>query len=208
MNFNHVAPLYDRLAHLVFGQTLERAQLSLLDRLPSGGRWLLLGGGTGWLLEQVLNRCQPASVTYIEASERMLELTQQRLVNQKHNVTIEYRLGTEADLTKADRFDVILTPFVLDLFPEDWLNNQMIPCLLGTLEAGGYWLVTDFVPTTIWWQRVLAKSMQLFFTITAGLHSQRLPNWMPLLKTRLNLVAQQDALHGMVQSALFKRWLS
>lgn len=203
MNFNRVAPVYDRLAHLVFGQTLERAQLALLDRLPDGGQWLLVGGGTGWLLEQVLNRCQPISILYLEASERMLDLTQQRLANHAQRDKVAYRLGTEADLTDTDRFDIIVTPFVLDLFSEYWLKNQMIPCLLETLEAGGYWLVTDFVPPISLWQRVLANSMLLFFRVTAGLSTQRLPDWIPLLQTWLELVAQQAALQGMIQSGLF-----
>jgi len=205
MTFNYVAPFYDRLAHLVFGRTLERAQLALLGRFSTGGNWLLVGGGTGWLLEQVLNYCGPTTVLYLEASERMLELARKRIDNQAFLTKIEFRLGTETALTEADSFDVILTPFVLDLFTEDWLHNQMIPCLLKTLKPSGFWLATDFVPTTVWWHRLLVKTMQLFFQVTAGIQSHRLSDWMPLLKTRLHLVAQQAALNGMIQSALFKQ---
>ncbi len=205
MTFDLIAPFYDRLAHLVFGQTLEQAQLSLLNRLPRGGRWLLLGGGTGWLLEQVINRCQPESVLYLEASGEMLKLAQKRIDNQPYNSRIEFMLGTESTLPETDSFDSILTPFVLDLFSENWLENSMIPRLLNALKPGGYWLVTDFVPTSVWWQRVLAKSMLLFFRLTTGLRATRLPDWGRLLQKKMTLIAETRSFNGMIRSELFRQ---
>lgn len=204
MSFDAIAPFYDHLAHLVFGRTLERAQLSLLHQLPEGGRWLLLGGGTGWLLKHVMDRCQPDSVLYLEASGRMLDLAQKRLANQSNGQKISFRLGTEAALAAADSFDVILTPFVLDLFPERWLEQVMIPVLAGKLKPGGYWLSTDFVPTTVWWQRLLARCMLIFFGLTTGIHTTRLPDWSRLVQKKMTLIAETRSLTGMIRSELFR----
>ncbi len=204
MTFDAVAPFYDRLAHLVFGPTLEQAQLSLFDQLPVGGKWLVLGGGTGWLLEQVMNRCQPTHIVFLEASEKMLELARQRLKSHPNYVQIEFRQGTEQLLSPTEKFDVVLTPFVLDLFTTQHLEIQMIPRLLDALKPGGYWLITDFVPTKILWQQLLVKTMQFFFRISAALPIHRLPDWMPLLLKRMVLETTQSAFHGLIRSCLFR----
>lgn len=205
MTFDTIASTYDPLAQLVFGRSLQRAQVSLLDRLPNGGRWLILGGGTGWLLKQVLDRCAPDHVVYLEASGQMLTLSEKRVQHHPNRNRVAFRQGTEASLSERERFTVILTPFVLDLFSEPWLAERMIPRLLQHLTPGGFWLVTDFVPTNVWWQRALVRAMLLFFRWTAGLRTNRLPDWLPLIQKRLPSVAQEAAVNGMVLSVLFSR---
>lgn len=203
MTFDRVAPYYDRLARFVFGRALEQAQVALTGQLPTGGRWLLLGGGTGWLLEQILHRCSPTEVLYIEASQPMLSQAEQRLRGHPHRSIVQFCHGTEASLHSDDRFDVILTPFVLDLFSEEWLDTHLIPRLLDTLRPTGYWLITDFVPTHVWWHRLLAKAMLSFFRLTAGVRISRLPDWPRLMRDRLALVADTQGVGGMVRSVLF-----
>ncbi|KAB7730048.1 methyltransferase domain-containing protein [Rudanella paleaurantiibacter] len=205
MTFDTIASAYDPLARLVFGRSLQRAQIRLLPRLPPGGRWLILGGGTGWLLEQVLDQCAPDYVLYLEASGQMLALSEKRVQRHPARNRVQFRQGTEASLSQQEPFSVILTPFVLDLFSESWLAERMIPQLLQHLATGGYWLVTDFVPTNVWWQRGLVGAMHLFFRWTAGLRSNRLPDWLPLIQQRLPSVAQEAAVNGMVLSVLFSR---
>ena len=84
---------------------------------------LIVGGGTGWLLQQVLTHCQPNRVVYLEASAKMLALASRRVIN--HNVagSVVFRVGDETCLKPDESFDVIMTPFVLDLFTGKYLQS-------------------------------------------------------------------------------------
>src|SRR6187402_1340927 len=75
--FDRLAPVYDKLAGLVFGKAIVDAQLVFLDRVRAGDRILILGGGTGWLLEKLLRKQPVCEVWYVESSSRMIELTRQ-----------------------------------------------------------------------------------------------------------------------------------
>ncbi|MEP5106138.1 MAG: methyltransferase type 12, partial [Ekhidna sp.] len=50
-DFDFVAPIYDRLSKLVFGKSLIKAQAYHLKVIGDKDRVLILGGGTGKLLE-------------------------------------------------------------------------------------------------------------------------------------------------------------
>lgn len=207
MSFNFIAPIYDLLASLVFGRTLRLAQGALLSHLPQHASVLLLGGGSGWLLEQVLTQCQPTQVLYLDASKRMLALTRQRIRKHPQRKLVTLRHGTEATLLANEQFAIILTPFVLDLFPAETLNKQLVPRLYKVLAVNGYWLITDFVPTTVWWQRWLTSAMYLFFRLTAGVEARLLPNWPQLLSnyTNLSTIRERTWWQGFIVSRLYQR---
>ena len=207
MSFNFVAPIYDLLASLVFGRTLRLAQVALLRHLPQHVSVLLLGGGSGWLLEQVLTQCQPTQVLYLDASERMLALTRHRIRKHPQREVVTLRHGTEATLSANEQFAIILTPFVLDLFPAEILNRQLVPRIHKALAVNGYWLITDFVPTTVWWHRWLTSAMYRFFRLTAGVEARQLPNWSQLLSnyTNLTTLGEKAWWQGFIVSRLYQR---
>jgi ubiquinone/menaquinone biosynthesis C-methylase UbiE len=180
-DFNRIAPIYDALAFAVFGRGLQRAQAVFLNKISVDASVLIVGGGTGWLLEEVLRTCQPKRVLYLEASAQMLARASRRMVRHSVLGSVEFRVGTETSLKPAERFDVILTPFVLDLFTEKTLRARFIPQVLNTLNPGGLWLVTDFVQPRRSWQKLLLWIMIRFFRLTAGIETQTLANWQQLL---------------------------
>ena len=67
-NYNKIAPVYDMLSRLVFGKAIVNAQRRLLPGLPRGEyRLLIVGGGTGWILDE-LGKQKPQGITidYVE----------------------------------------------------------------------------------------------------------------------------------------------
>lgn len=176
-SFDWIAPVYDALARLVFGRRLQQAQRWLLDRIPPEASVLVVGGGTGWLLEPLLRQCRPARVLYLEPSARMLARASERMLRQALTGTVTFQLGDERDLPPQPAFDVVLTPFVLDLFTEQTLRQRVIPALRSQLRPGGQWLIADFVPTHVGWQRALLWLMIRFFRLTAGIEARQLANW-------------------------------
>lgn len=179
-SFDLIAPVYDALAELVYGQTQRQAQAHFLSRIPPGARVLILGGGSGWILPALLRRSAPRHVLFLEASGKMLAKAQTYF--QQHAPSsagrVEFRHGTEAVLLPTEMFEVVLTPFVLDLF-----SNAEMRALLQRLDAalapGGRWLHTDFYasadPRHRWWQQPLLWCMYRFFRAVSHISAQELP---------------------------------
>ena len=63
------------------GRWSQKVGASFLDWLnaPAGLRWLDLGCGTGALTNQILEACQPLSVTGVEPSEGFLSAARKRV---------------------------------------------------------------------------------------------------------------------------------
>jgi len=181
-DFGRVASVYDVLAGVVFGRAQRRAQQAALAAgLPLAGaapRVLVLGGGSGWVLTELLRHCPAARVLYLETSAAMLGRAQARLqrVAPGAGAQVEFRQGSEQALGPAEQFDVVVTFFVLDCF-----TLTEFPAALACLQAArrprALWLVADFRPARTWWQRTLLRVMYLFFRITVGLRAQQLPPW-------------------------------
>ena len=198
-DFSRVARFYDFLAKLVFGQAQRRAQLVALQAgLPLAGpapRVLVLGGGSGWVLLELLRQCPTARVLYLETSATMLALAQQRLRREAPalGAQVAFRQGSEQNLEPAEQFEAIITFFVLDCF-----TLAEFPAALARLQAarrpGAPWLVADFWPSQRWWQQGMLRVMYLFFNLTVGLRARQLPPW-PTALTELGLLNRYQSTH-------------
>ncbi len=171
-NYDNSAPFYDRLSRLIFGRALINAPVHFLPLIPANSSVLIVGGGTGWILEEIA-RVHPfgLSITYVEISARMTDLSRKRNVAGNHVVFINQPVQ---DVSLSAQ-DVVITPFLFDNFTEanvpplfDHIHQQLKP--------GGIWLNTDFQISGKWWQHVLLKSMLLFFKVLCGVESWRLPD--------------------------------
>ncbi|MBB4600776.1 SAM-dependent methyltransferase [Hymenobacter luteus] len=176
--FDLVASFYDPLARLVYGRSLQQAQQAALQAgLPEQeGRVLIIGGGTGWVLGQVLRRRPAAQVLYLEASPRMLRRSQAWLAKTLPLCLgqVEFRLGTEATLRADEQFATVATFFFLDLFEPHRLR-LLVRRLHTALAPGGAWLLADFAAPQRWWHALLLRLMYWFFGLTTGISARRRP---------------------------------
>jgi ubiquinone/menaquinone biosynthesis C-methylase UbiE len=172
-NYDNAAWFYDRLSRVVYGRALINAQLYLLPHIPANSTVLIVGGGSGWILEE-LTRIHPSglSITYVEISAKMMALSQKRNTG---NNTIAYLNSAIQDAMLLAEFDVIITAFLFDNFKDDTLQKAFNQLHL-TLKAGGIWLNTDFQLTGKWWQNLLLKSMLLFFRMLCNVEATTLPD--------------------------------
>ncbi|RRB07092.1 class I SAM-dependent methyltransferase [Larkinella rosea] len=202
--FDLIAPIYDPLSRLVFGNALRKAQSHWLDQIPQNAVILIFGGGSGWLLTRVLAICSPHKVIYIDASPVMVSLAREKVANDKR---VDFRVGTETAIASDDRVDAVLTPFILDLFTEDHLQNHLIPVLIKTLNHNGLWLCTDFSKPVTDWQRALMWCQYRFFRIFSQISANRLPNWLALMNNLLRSDPQQLAsfFGGFIASAYWRK---
>jgi ubiquinone/menaquinone biosynthesis C-methylase UbiE len=181
--FDRVAWCYDALAGLAFGPAQKNAQRAALTGLPGGApKVLILGGGTGWVLAEVLRRRPQATVLYLEASPNMLDRARRRLAAElpQAQAQVEFRHGTEVALAPAEKFDVVVTFFVLDCIALADLD-QALAMLRAALRPGAPWLLADFRPARRGWRRWLLRLMYAFFRLTTGLRARELPALHPAL---------------------------
>ncbi|MEJ8801430.1 class I SAM-dependent methyltransferase [Pontibacter sp. H249] len=208
--FDRVAPFYDKLAKLIYGDALQKAQLFLLPFIPERSKVLVIGGGSGWLLEQLILTGKQLDILYVDAAPGMLERAKQRYkgITQPHSCQVTFRLGTEATLQPHEQFDTVITPFLLDLFLPQRLQ-QLMQKLTAALTPAGNWLFADFWPIkqpTPYWQKFLTWSMYTFFDAVSSVESSKLPDYgRHFQELGFKETSSQSFYNGFVQAKVFMR---
>ncbi|MBS1951921.1 MAG: hypothetical protein OJF59_001374 [Cytophagales bacterium] len=190
-DFDPVAKSYDRLARLVFGKSIMRAQKYFLNHTPDHANVLILGGGTGWLLKELLLIKPDVNVCYIEASLKMLSMAKEKV---KGNRQVQFIHGTENDIPSSARFECVITNFYLDLFPDE-IQEQVILKIKKTISPDAKWIAVDFVEQA-WWHSVLLKLMYFFFRTTCNIESNKLPHWNEALQTSGAIKKESKLFYG------------
>lgn len=199
-SFDRVAPFYDGLTRLVFGKRLEQAQLEFVSKISEGSRVLILGGGTGWFLEKLVDFQPNLQIDYVEASEKMIALSQQRNLPGQ----IRFIHGTQEDIPET-HYDVIITHFFLDVFTQEKLR-AVIKQLKNALASDGLWLCTDFRKTGKPFHAFLLWFMHRFFRITTKLQAREIQDFQDLLTEEgLKKNGLRYWRNGLIFSAAFRK---
>ncbi len=169
--FDNVATFYDRLAKMVYGKSIVESQKYFLDRIQDHSKILILGGGTGWILEEIFKVKSNVEVWYIEASMKMISLAKEKMNDSR----VKFIHGTENSIPQEPQFNLIITNFYLDLFSDNSVK-PVLRKIKASLSANAQWIVTDFVNEKVW-HGVLLKVMYLFFRLVTGIKSKKLADW-------------------------------
>ena len=161
-DFNGIAPFYDRCSALIFGDRLVASQTSFFDVLEGDHHVLIAGGGTGKVLPHLP---KVKSITFLDKSERMIELASEKAVKQP----VQFQSQDLFSYSPNIQFDAILCPFFLDCFHEENLNRA-IGMLKQLLKPTGHLLITDFELGSL--NATLSSAMHLFFRIVANLEAR------------------------------------
>lgn len=172
--FDRLSRYYDTLTSIVFRGRLHDAQRFYLKEIPHDATVLMIGGGTGWLLKELLDLNPGCHIHYIDASAAMVTMAKKK-IDQKHSHRVVFVTGTEDSIPRHLTFDVVVTHFFLDLFSRTKLPN-VIQKLNKSLRKNGLWIVSDFVNKN-WWQKIMLAVMYTFFRITCGIDARFLPDW-------------------------------
>lgn len=202
-NYDNSAWFYDRLSRLVYGKALINAQVYLLPYVPANSNVLIVGGGTGWILEE-LAKIHPTGlkITYVEISSKMMALSQKR--NCGGN-PVTFITQPVEEVVFAEKFDVIITPFLFDNFKEETLQT-VFNHLHNRLKTGGLWLNTDFQLTGKWWHKVLLKSMLLFFRALCNIEASTLPDIQnQFKKNSYYVIAESNFFADFINSTVYRR---
>jgi ubiquinone/menaquinone biosynthesis C-methylase UbiE len=200
-NFDRVAWFYDKLARVVFGKAMYRAQTRFLEAIDNDSSVLVLGGGTGWLLTQLIRIRPRVRVVFIDTSKSMIERAK-RAVGDGGNVT--FIDGDEGKIPPESTFDAIITHFYLDLFDEASCAN-VCELIKNVSRPKSIWLACDFVEVAPW-HRAFVRAMYLFFRLFAGVKMIKLPEWrMAVERTGFAIVDSASYFRGLIFSGKYQR---
>ncbi len=183
-DFDAIAPVYDGLSYLVFGRKIIDSQMAFLTELPAHGRVLLIGGGTGKVLNHLLSGRPHLTVDYVETSAQMIAQAKRNLSPQLTD-RVNWIHGTERSIRPERCYTVVFTAYFLDVFSAERL--PMVFDVIGRyLLADGLWFYTDFslLPQSALWKKALVKLMYCFFRFTTRLEGSRLIDVHPLFAER------------------------
>jgi tRNA (cmo5U34)-methyltransferase len=199
--FNQIAPFYDALAKIVYGKSVIHAQLHFLNSIEDGSRVLILGGGTGWILKELLSLRPGCEVYYVEASDKMISLSKAKI--QSHH-RVHFIHGTEESIPTPLQVDVVITNFYLDVFSIQQL--QVVASKINdSVRARGGWIVTDFASDK-WWHILLLKVMYRFFKTFCKIEASRLPDCAAVIKgLEFAEVDSKEFYNGFIKTTFYKR---
>lgn len=197
--FNFLAPVYGWLTLIIFGKTLERSQTFFLDFVKPDDHVLILGGGSGELLESLLQKHPKVSIDYIDLSSRMIDLAKKKTGNPSN---VNFIIGTENTIS-GHTYSVVITNFYLDLFTDKTLA-QVIAQIKPRVATPVTWLVTEFVSTT-GWHKIFLAIMYAFFRVVTGMEATTLPDWQSALKKAgLQQITSRNFYRGFIKSSVYK----
>ena len=204
-NYNSIAGYYDRFSRIVFQRSIIKAQQYLIEFIMNNYKVLLVGGGTGWILEEISKlKRNNVSVVYVEKSLKMIELSKKR---NYENISVEF-VNEGIEQYKTDKnFDVILTPFLFDNFMEKKIQF-VFKKLDALLNKKGFWLYADFTDDAMnkqLWKKYLLKTMYAFFSLTANIETQRLVNVRPYFADKYEMVSEQFYYRHFIQAVACRK---
>lgn len=175
-NYDKIAKHYDFLSRLVFSRSQVNAQIDQLGNISENDSILIVGGGTGWILDEIAN-VHPSGlqIIYVEISAKMIALSMKR--NYGQNEVVFVNAGIE-EFQADQTFDVISTPFLFDNFSQE-RADRVFQKLDGFLKDKGLWFMVDFTTDDnnwAWWKKILLKLMYAFFKVLGNVEAKKLVN--------------------------------
>jgi tRNA (cmo5U34)-methyltransferase len=198
--FNSISAIYDAMVWLVFGSTLHKAQCHFIDAIPPRSKILIIGGGTGKFLKELLNQKPQSRVVYIESASEMIAIARKK-ADEDSRVTFIH--GTQNSIPQNLNADVVITPFFLDLFSDESLKKA-IDLLKASLGPHGIWIATDFTRSRKFSHRILLRLMYAFFRLATRIESKQLPSWEDQLLTLGKQIEVKTFRGGFIKTAVYK----
>lgn len=209
--FDRIAFFYDKMAAFASFNQINKSQFAFISQISTQSTCLILGGGTGYFLQRLLATHKTIQITYVDASEKMIEYSKRRIL--KHQPEDLHRISFVcADVAdfKFETYDVIVCNYFLDLFEEKFIQILLMQ-FHTALSEGGILYVTDFVLYTSQSVQSYVSKINLwvlfhFFSFATNLQTKKLVDLeQQILLTRFKITIRKKFLGGMLQSIILKK---
>ncbi|HEV2806080.1 MAG TPA: class I SAM-dependent methyltransferase [Chthoniobacterales bacterium] len=211
MSFDAIAPWYRALETVAFGNALQQARVACLDEIGSPRRALIVGEGNGRFLAALLQRQPLVKVDCVDASERMLDLARRHVMETVPDEInrVEFLQQDVTAWTPPDRYDLIVTHFVLDCFRTEQVG-RIVAKLAQAAAPNAIWLLADFTIPQSGLSRAHARTwlavMYGFFRCVAGIEARELVDPSPFLRVEGFVLERQEFFRfEMLKSELWRK---
>lgn len=144
-----------------YRQQMLHGKRPLMSKIPynRNDRILILGAGTGDLIDYLPNTDKFAKITLVDLCLPLLEKAKERItgLGSPQNIDIVHVDATKySDLT---RYDIVIITYALTMIP-NW--RDIIPVIKTNLRPGGYLAISDFTVRddslySRFWKRIFAS---------------------------------------------------
>ena len=184
--FDRIAFFYDAMTCVASFNQINKSQLAFIEKLSTQSTGLVIGGGTGYFLQQLLKTNRTIHVTYVDASAKMIAYARKRVLKhlpaELHRVAFVCKPVEELDL---GAYDVIVCNYFLDLF-EDAQVATLITSFSKQMSENALLYVTDFsIPSNGMLRtgtHVGLRMLYWLFGKAVYLPTRQLPTIDPLIK--------------------------
>jgi len=174
-SYDTIAGVYDILAGIFIGKALRDAQIYLVQYIPAGAKVLIVGGGTGWILEEITRMYSKGlQIDYLDISANMISKASKRNVEQNN---VRFIKQSAVENFEGNNYNIILSPFFFDNFKESTMCG-IFNRLHQKLQPNGLWLYTDFqvAGEHQFFQKGILYLMYTFFRTVCNIEATHLPN--------------------------------
>lgn len=204
-DFSRLAPVYDLLGELAFAGALRRSQTCFTGELPACRRVLIIGGGTGGFLIELLKTKEVDVVDYVDISPGMIKKAREKLQKKcpQFVCKVNFICGSVEEV-QGQKYDLICTHYFLDCF-----SPQELPAIMAglylSLNTGGQWLFADFTGDTFL-KKNLVAFLYKFFKLTAALNAGELADFRgEFSKLGVQLCREGFFAGRLLRAALYKK---
>lgn len=195
-SYGFIAPYYNRLAKLVFGNQLDLAKRSFISDLRKK-KLLIIGGGDG---KDYQNHQEELKGDYWELSQAMLQLAKKNLPKS----SLDFHWGYFKQ-KENQTYDEIWLHFVLDTMLDLEIVGFLDQLKKSLAPRGKIFFVDFFQPTTLK-NKVLQFFMISFFRIMAQHKRKNIPEYEEHFKRCLwEKEEEQIFLKGWIKAQLWKK---
>ena len=197
------------MERLLAGNKLQRARVRWLNYVGKPKNVLLVGEGHGRCLQESHCRFPDAAITVLDASAGMRKEAQKACssaLERKNPVQFVHAL-LPLWRPPAENFDLIVTNFFFDCFPEDEINS-IVETLATSATSNARWLVAEFAIPPRGWMRIRAQLIlamaYTFFRHATKLSSRAIPRYdLALKKTGFHLDQTDVFEWGLIKAELW-----
>ena len=201
-NYNNAAWFYDVLAHFIFGKAINKSQTCFLKLINPGSSILIIGGGTGWILDEITElQANGLEIVYVEKSSKMINAARKRLTG-LNKVLFVNKAIENSKLDKS--FDIVITSFFFDSLSNSTIDT-VFEKLAVNLSPGGIWLYSDFIEPKKLWHKLLLSVMYQFFKVVCKIEAGNLPDLTLLFnKFNLDLIEEKSFYGNFITGRIYK----
>ncbi len=198
-------PFYDVLASVGMLGAIHRSQVALLPRIGTVQRALVLGGGTGRFLAELLAAQPACRAVSIDLSPAMTSRTVRRLQRRGLAERAELRVGSLEQIAADETFDLVATHCFLDLFDEAGLG-VVVERLAAALAPGGRWMFSDFDDQGAPSRHLFVQVLYAFFRVTSRIDAAHLPHFdAAFTRAGLRAIAESSHAAGLLRALVLQK---